>query len=380
MAGPAVAIGARARLCRAAALAALAVPALALATTDGPPPSAPSETLQALVGREATALQLCAVAYATLKEGQPEALGGASGCAEFAPATPDTVFQAASLSKPVFAYGVLLLVREGVLDLDRPLADYLPEGYLHVQNLLPFDGPPRTDHVPASVLQRLTTRQVLNHSSGLPNWTRGPLQPEFEPGSRWQYSGEAYLLLQKVVETVTGQGLEAWMQQRVFQPLGMQHSSFIWQPDWTPLRAAGQPRHVDFPRAFAAMSLYTSARDYARFLAALWADAPARAWIQQQPVPVDARRGLAWGLGWGLEPTAEGHALWQWGNNPGYRAFAMLSPEGRAVVVLSNGEQGLRLADPLVRAVMPGAHPLFKSWLLREGLGHWLCQRLDWCP
>ncbi len=325
-------------------------------------------------------LHVCAAAYVTLTKGRVDDQGGASGCEGSPSVTENTIFQAASLSKPVFAYGVMLLARQGVIELDRPLADYLPDGYLHVQNPGRFHASPLTDLVPASTLQRLTARQVLNHSTGLPNWTSGPLQPEFEPGSRWQYSGEGYLLLQQVVETLTGQDLETWMQAQVFQPLGMRHSSFVWKPEWTSLRTAGMPRHVDFPRAFSPMSLYTSASDYARFLAALWSDAAARSWIQQRPMSVDARRGLSWGLGWGLEPHAEGHSFWQWGSNPGYRAFAMLTPDGRGLVMLSNSEQGLRLAEALVEAALPGAHPLFKSWLLREGASRWICQRLDWCP
>ena len=345
-----------------------------------PAPLAGPDAVPPLVDQLAKRHGLCAVAYATLQGGVPGHQGGASGCMGAPSVTEDTIFQAASLSKPVFAYGVMLLVRQGVIELDRPLADYLPAGYLHVQNPARFHAPPVTDLVPPSTLQRLTARQVLNHSTGLPNWTSGPLQPEFEPGSRWQYSGEGYLLLQKVVETLTGQDLEAWMQAQVFQPLGMRHSSFVWKPEWASLRAGGVPRHVDFPRAFSPMSLYTSVSDYARFLSALWIDAPARAWIQQQPMPVDPRRGLSWGLGWGLEPIADGYALWQWGNNTGYRAFAMLAPDGRGVVMLSNSEQGLRLAEPLVEAVLPGAHPLFKSWLLREGAARWICERLDWCP
>ncbi len=346
--------------------------------------AASPQALQALVAREAQARQLCAVAYATLKAGQADAQGGASGCSGPSAAPPavteDTVFQAASLSKPVFAYAVLLLAREGRIELDRPLSDYLPQGYEHVQNPMRRSGPPATDSVSAAVLQQLTARRVLNHSTGLPNWTSSALQPEFEPGSRWQYSGEAYLLLQKVVETITAHDLETWMQQQLFQPLGMQHSSFVWQPAWASLRAPGMPRHVDFPRAFAPMSLYTSARDYARFLSALWADAPALAWIQQQPMPVDARRGLSWGLGWGLEPVADGQSLWQWGSNPGYRAFVMLAPDGRGLVMFSNDEQGLRLVEPLLAATLPGPHPLLGSWLLREGAARWICEQLDWCP
>lgn len=120
------------------------------------------------------------------------------------------------------------------------------------------------------------------------------------------------MLLQAVLEAVTGQDLAAWLQADVFQPLGLRDSSLVWREDMA-------------SRAVAAASLYTTASDYAAFMAALWADRQALDLTVSRPVIADPGRGLAWGYGWGLAPGRLGPCLWQWGNNPGFRSFAMLS-------------------------------------------------------
>ena len=148
------------------------------------------------------------------------------------PVTGDTVFEAASLSKPVFASIVMQLAAEGVIDLQRPLAEYLP---------LPN---PADD-----ASKPITATHVLSHSSGWRNWRNSKdvaLTADFPPGSRFSYSGEGYFFLQRVVEKLTGTGLQRLARERVFVPLGMQHSAFLWRPELDPMLAAphsnrGQP-------------------------------------------------------------------------------------------------------------------------------------------
>lgn len=101
----------------------------------------------------------------------------------------DTVFEAASTSKPVFAYAVMKLVEKGVIDLDTPLTHYTSERFLK--------GDPRLDLV--------TARHVLSHTSGFPNWRSAEgLRLDFTPGEKWSYSGEGYSYLQSVVTHLTG--------------------------------------------------------------------------------------------------------------------------------------------------------------------------------
>src|SRR5215475_4594580 len=101
-----------------------------------------------------------------------------------APVTDETVFEAASLSKPVFAYAVLKLVDAGQIDLDKPLNQYLPGDYDVGQD-------PR--------LSQVTARRVLSHTTGFPNWRSGALKIHFTPGERFSYSGEGFVYLSKVI-------------------------------------------------------------------------------------------------------------------------------------------------------------------------------------
>jgi CubicO group peptidase (beta-lactamase class C family) len=178
------------------------------------------ESLPSLSAR----LGVCAASYVILNAGKPSADVVVSGCSAARSVQAEPIFQAASLTKPAIAFVALKLVQNGKLDLNAPVSLYLPDGYLHRQN--PFDNArlPLVDLVPASTLARIPLGTLLNHSSGLPNWTSGALSPEFVPGKRWQYSGEGYVLLQAVISAVTGQGIESCMSMYVFDPLGMQNS------------------------------------------------------------------------------------------------------------------------------------------------------------
>jgi CubicO group peptidase (beta-lactamase class C family) len=301
---------------------------------------------------------------------------------------PDTpaVFEAASLGKPVFAYGVVKLAEQGKLDLDAPLANYLPQGYAHVQN--PFDdkSPPITDLVTASELRTVTARHILTHTSGLPNWSSESLVFDLSPGTGWQYSGEGYVLLQRAVEAITGVRLDQFMRVRVFEPLGMTHSDYIWNNQFESNFVAGassnelsnQSRHFRAP--IAAATLYTTAADYAKFMAAVLADARIISATVDSPVSVDQSLGLDWGLGWGIERGERDRFIWHWGSNPGFRAFAMASVQsGDGVVILTNSDSGLALAEPIVNAALPGDHKVFKFYMLRDGLDRILCKTFRWC-
>ena len=124
------------------------------------------------------------------------------------PVDTDSLFAACSDTKPVFAYGVLKLCEKGVLDLDAPLTKYTKRR---------VTADPR--------IERITTRQVLSHTTGFPNWRQSKDLPiEFDPGARFQYSGEGFSYLQAVVGEMTGQSFDAFMRDTILKPLGMSAS------------------------------------------------------------------------------------------------------------------------------------------------------------
>ncbi len=289
------------------------------------------------------------------------------------PVANDTIFNVGSLSKPVFAYGVLKLVDAGKLKLDEPLAPYLPKEMT--------EGDPR--------FQQITARFVLSHRTGFPNWPPDgkPLVIHFTPGERFSYSGAGMVFLQKAVEKITGKPLNDYLQEAVFTLLGMKHSSYVWNPAFENEVAIGHNvvgAPVDLfkaDHANAAASLSTTAEDYANFLDAVLQkkglkpstlremEAPQ---IAVDPACSNCVEGtpsgklstlIFWGLGFGIEQTADGESLWHWGDNGVFKAFFVVRPATRSgVVYMTNSENGLSIARQVLAETLGGEQPAF-DWL-----------------
>ena len=327
---------------------------------------------------------ICDVAVAVVRKRELQFVETVHTCAGQALEAEESVFEAASLSKPVFAYAVLKLVQEGKMALDAPLVSYLPQGYAHRHFAYRPDSP--LDRVSDPALAAVTARMALNHTAGLPNWSNGPLRFTGKPGARWEYSGEGYVLLQRAVEAVTGEALDRYMERTVFRPLGMRHSSYTHHAGLEKAIVRGTNFYDEvlpgypFREAVAAYSLYTSAADYGRFLAALLNEPLLLRQIVDSPAPLAAMPGVDWGLGWGLERSPGETYLWHWGNNSGYRAFVMAAPRsGVGFVMLTNSDKGLALAQTLGEQVLPGPHPVYRLHFLRDGLANYICETLDIC-
>ena len=187
------------------------------------------------------------------------------------PLTVDSVMTAASFTKVAFACMVMQLVEEGALNLDRPVYQYLPKALPEYPQYADLAGDPR--------YQRITARMLLSHTAGFPNfrWINDDhkLNINFEPGTRYAYSGEGIELLQLVVETITGKPLDELMRVRIFQPFGMTRSSMIWEGRFENDYANGYDEYGRSlgperrPKADAAGSMQTTPDDFARFLVAV---------------------------------------------------------------------------------------------------------------
>jgi CubicO group peptidase (beta-lactamase class C family) len=273
--------------------------------------------------------------------------------------TADTLFEAASLGKPVFAYGVHKLVRDGDLDLDMALSSYLDRPYI--------EGDER--------IHLITARHVLSHSAGFPNWrprrwskSPGPLKIIYDPGTRFRYSGEGYNYLQSVVEQITKLTLDEFMVQSVHAPLEIASSAWTWPNDLDaplalPHGPSGQAKTKNEWAPMAAGSLHTTAADLGRFLEAILTEAKAggadpgllsaeeiEAMLQPQ---ISLEDDIAWSLGWGIELQSDRALFWQWGDNDTYHHFMIGSrTEGRAIVVLTNGQRGPHVYKPIIEMVL----------------------------
>ncbi|MBA3721941.1 MAG: beta-lactamase family protein [Parachlamydiaceae bacterium] len=270
----------------------------------------------------------------------------------------NSVFESASLSKPVFAYGVLQMVESGKLDLDTPLVNVLS----HID--VPDD----------KNLDLMTARMVLSHTTGFPNWRPkdGELKIHFKPGEKFSYSGEGYVYLQKVLELLSGMSLEEYIKNRVFIPLGMTHSSFVWQNEYEILKASGHNpegtpiERVKPTKANAAYTLHTTPLDYAKFVIALMNDKGLmnetihqmiRPQIKVEEGRIDCTDNktiklsetISWGLGLGIQTTSEGELFWHWGDNNGFKSFIIASKEEKnGIIIFTNSSNGLKVISKLV--------------------------------
>ncbi len=290
------------------------------------------------------------------------------------PMTPDTIMYAASLTKPAFAYMVLQLVDEGVIDLDAPLTRMLKKPLPDYPDYADLTGDPRW--------KAITPRMLLSHTSGLPNWRRfnddGKLDIKFKPGTRFVYSGEGIQLLQLIVEERTGKSLSELMLARVFDRFGMTHTSMVWRDDFAGSesneydasgKSTGHDHHTE---AQAAASMETNVGDYAKFVAGVLrgeslSKKSVRAMLHAQirivspqefpshfpgATKVNDSIHLSAGLGWVLYDAPRGPAMFKEGNDEGTNNFVLAFPKTRsAVIVLSNSARADRMFFPLVESL-----------------------------
>jgi CubicO group peptidase (beta-lactamase class C family) len=304
------------------------------------------------------------------------------------PPDKETVFAGLSFSKTVFAYLVMQLMEDGLIDLDRPLVDYLDK---------PAEEYPKwKDVADDDRLQEITARRVLTHTTGWPNLRMqmedGKLGFVYPPGEWFSYSGEGFHFLQFVVAQVTGKPLDVLARERIFTPLKMSRTSYVWEEAFEGNHADGhteRQRRIKMgrrSRPSAAGSMVSTASDFARFVVAVLnseglqqssIDLMLTAHVSVQskrmfgPLSHEATEenraiNLSWGLGWGRFDSVSGRAFFHTGHALGWENYTVTYLDKKiGIVLLSNSSNFESIAERVVRRAIGDGHSPF-IWLMYQ--------------
>ena len=289
------------------------------------------------------------------------------------PATAETAFQAASISKAVTAMVALRLVQRGKIDLDANIN----------QSLRSWQLPSDPQLAPSGI----SLRQLLSHTAGLGvhgfgGYPVGSPTPSLQQildgsspannvavrhilpaGTQWQYSGGGYVLAQMALENAAGMPFSELAQREILKPLGMKRSAYAQPPSDVILENAASGHlegkviaggyHV-YPE-LAPAGLWATAKDLARFVVDVQLSVSGDK--GHRLTPAMAREMLTpvkgnWGLGPALYGQGDDLRFGHDGANEGFQSTMIAyAGQGEGIVVLTNGDQGKRLADEIVRAV-----------------------------
>jgi CubicO group peptidase (beta-lactamase class C family) len=277
------------------------------------------------------------------------------------PIDNNTIFEAASLSKPLFAFFVLKLIQEHKMELDTPLYKYFP--YADIEH--------------DDRYKSITSRMVLSHTTGFPNWrwqnADQQLDIKFQPGSKFSYSGEGYEYLKKTIahlHKIPLTKLDSLFQKEITEPLNLSHLHYEYTPYVLENIASGHENDkvvydswMDRTAMQAAGGLYTNATNYARFLTSLMDEKLLNEehfkdlFNVQTGVPDDdnlAKSGIhEYALGFGIKSSPQGKIYVHGGNNWGYSSgFAFNLDKKHGFVFFMNNDQANNLAPALEAYLM----------------------------
>lgn len=294
-----------------------------------------------------------------------------------------TIVYGASFSKAVFGYLMIKLVEEKVIDLDRPLYQYLAKPIAHYPYFADLKNDDRW--------KLITARMCLSHTTGLPNvkWfnpitnepdSLGTVKIYFTPGSKYAYSGEGFRLLQLAVEEITAKNIEQLAQEKIFQPLGMMRTGYTWHASFGDGNVAVghlDNGYIDQKRKrtepVAGGSLVTTIADYAKFIEQVMQQKGLSAKMYRQmlspqirihsvvqfpPITYETTTEndavqLSYGLGWGLLQCPYGKAFFKEGNGGSWRNYNINFPDkGIAIIIMVNSENGEKIFQELLETLL----------------------------
>jgi CubicO group peptidase (beta-lactamase class C family) len=342
------------RLC--AGMLTFCISASAFAAGSGPTPAQIEEDFSTLAARHSQS----AIAAARLRDGKVVWTGVAGRQDDAHRASERTLFNIASLAKPITAELALRLVDEGVFALDASMAATWVE--------------PDVQDDPRHRI--LTPRIALSHQTGFPNWRAQNRRLRFlhDPGSSFGYSGEGYEYLARFIEHGTGKDFEAMVQTRVFDAMAMRETAYTWRP-WMEDRIAVPAEGADFPGAagparrgawVASDNVYTTIGDYARFVAGVMTGEGLGAELARErlrpqvatpgcPKPFGGcPRSSAMALGWMVLDFGKRRIAIHEGGDAGASTMAYFDPDRReGVVVFVSGAGGTPLVLDIVETIDP---------------------------
>jgi CubicO group peptidase (beta-lactamase class C family) len=255
-------------------------------------------------------------------------------------APKNTIWNVASLTKPITALIVLKLIGAGKLNLDEPVYKY----YIDPDIL----NDPR--------VKLLTPRIILSHQTGFTNnrenYTDGILKFEFEPGSKYQYSGEGYDYLRKVIEHKFNKTIEQLASELIFKPLKMNNTSYVWNKKYETRIAIWHTEKGETysfkkqTEAHGADDLLTTIEDYSKFIAYLINGADLSKELQQEMVKEQIRMNpnQHFGLGWYIDEninTKNDFAVVHGGDDIGVHTIAFIVPRAKqGLIIFTNSDNG----------------------------------------
>ena len=273
------------------------------------------------------------------------------------PVTDKTIFEGASISKSVFAFFVMKFVEDGKLDLDKPLYEYLP-----------YDDIAHDDRY-----KKITARMVLSHRTGFPNWRENEedkkLKIKFEPGTSYEYSGEAYQYLAMVlkhIEKTDWNGLEALFQEKIAEPLKMEHTTFIPTSDIYEKKAEpynNQREWIDWKNSYwhkkdkgkfvAASSIHTEPIDFSKWMIALidkkiLSESSYKELLKYHSKISTSSTGISvyYALGFLTADKVYNNTYFHSGDNDGFSCGYLMNTEKKfGFVLFTNSEKGNKLTD-----------------------------------
>lgn len=259
----------------------------------------------------------------------------------------NTIFNVASLTKPVVAMVILKLVSSGKWNLDEPLDRYWIDPDIK-------DDPRH---------KKLTTRLILSHQTGFPNWRwlnkSKKLEFAFEPGTNYQYSGEGLEYLRKAVEKRFKKPIEQLADELIFKPLQMRDTRFVWDPTMNESRFAvgsdtkGNPYKINKnTKANAADDLLTTVEDYGNFLVSVINGDGLSKDVFNEMIrhQVRTKENKYFGLGWEIYDLGKGeYAMSHGGSDEGVKTLVFLLPKAKqGLIMFTNSDNGTNIYLKLI--------------------------------